>query len=74
MHRFRLVKIVVQVCCSIVKLMKKDSYVVIQSGGPDSYFVDSMISIIVQVSFDAHYRTIAGFCELLRKDWFSERY
>src|SRR4051794_21043593 len=35
---------------------------------------DSILSCLVQISVDPYYRTINGFFELLRKDWFLEGY
>jgi hypothetical protein len=36
--------------------------------------VDSIIACLLLLSMDPYYRTIAGFCELLRKEWFLEGY
>lgn len=36
--------------------------------------VDSILSCLVQISLDPHFRKIEGFLQLLRKDWFLEGY
>jgi hypothetical protein len=59
---------------SVVDLLVDGHLVVIQSGGPDQRFLDSILACLTQMLLDPHYRTIDGFCTLLRKDWFFEGY
>jgi hypothetical protein len=63
-----------QISASMIDLIKNNFLVVIQSGGPNQRFIDSILSCIVQVILDPFSRTIEGFCTLLRKDWFLEGY
>lgn len=68
------IKELLNASASIVDLISDGHLVVIQSGGPDQRFVDSILACLTQMLLDPHYRTIDGFCILLRKDWFFEGY
>src|SRR5690348_16864501 len=68
------VKEMLTASATIVDLLVDGHLVVIQSGGPDQRFLDSILACIVQMLLDPYYRTIDGFCTLLRKDWFFEGY
>jgi len=63
---------VISLAFEIVKSLKAGVCVIIQGGGPDYRYSDSVIACIVEVLIDPDYRTVPGFCRLLRKDWYGE--
>lgn len=57
---------------SIIDKIKSGHCIIIQNGGPSFRYSDSILSCLVQLMLDPYYRSIKGFLQLIRKDWFLE--
>jgi hypothetical protein len=82
-------KRILEVVDDIIKRISNNSCIIIQGtiassnfsitrltllGEVENPFVDSIISVLVQLKIDAYFRNVAGFVYLLKKDWFVKGY
>jgi hypothetical protein len=73
-HRTGMIERLLREAHNITSLLSEQRIILLESGGPENFEVDCILSSLVQLMADSHYYTIKGFCYLIDKEWFSYGY